>query len=304
MKRYIHKIFIAITVITVTFLAACEDVVQVDLPEEYADLISVEAYLTTDSTDNIYVRVEKTLPVDRTESNPAVSHATVEILDNSANPNTVLLQEQGKTGVYRLPANKVYPAQTGRTYTLKITTPDGTVITGSEKLKAVENLDKTRINLSGRGNYEFLAIFINAQETSGLGDYYKWDIFINNQLMNESQYLSIASDELVDGNYIYDFEIFTDFATSEDEKMLHKGDTVRVEQLSISKSVYDFYLGMINQTFSGSPFSVPPANVPGNLTSSDGKRVLGIFSARDKSKGTEIIIDDNNYTPLASSVPR
>lgn len=303
MKRIINTIFITVAVLASAVLTSCEDVVQVDLPEEYADLISVEAYLTSDSVNNIYVRIEKTLPVDRAEENPAVIDAIVEISDDNDIPNSVLLEEAGQTGIYRLPLNTVYPAETGRIYTLKITTTDGTVITGSEELKAVENLDDTRINLSARGNFEFLAIFINAQETPGLGDYYKWDIFINNELMYESEYLSIASDELVDGNYIYDFEIFTDFATSEDEKMLHKGDTVRVEQLSISKSVYDFYMGMINQSFSGSPFSVPPANVPGNLTSSDGKRVLGMFSARDISVGKEIIIDDKNYTPLVSSIP-
>ena len=104
--------------------------------------------------------------------------------------------------------------------------------------------------------------------------------------------MSFVSDELVDGNYVADFEIFTDFVTEEEEeeKVLQFGDTVFVEQLSISKSAYQYYTGMVNQAFTGSPFSVPPANVPGNLTASDGKKVLGLFTTSDISVG-----NNNNY---------
>jgi hypothetical protein len=48
---------------------------------------------------------------------------------------------------------------------------------------------------------------------------------------------------------------------------------------------------------------VPPANVPGNLISNNGKRILGLFSARDVSVGNTVIIDDSNFTPLVSSIP-
>ena len=300
MKRNINNILLLAAVFTL-LLSSCEDVVQVDLNEENLDLIAVEAYLNTKSSDNVYVKLEKTLPVDQAAENPAISNAVVEISDDQAEPNTIILAEDGNTGVYRLPENTTYEAVTGRTYHLKITTPDGVVISASDYLQQVENLDTMKVNLSARGDYEFLAIFISSQETQGLGNYYKWDIYINNKLLYQSEDITFASDELVDGNYIQDFEIFTDFYADEDEeedRVLYKGDTVYVEQLSISEATYDFYIGMSNQAFSGGPFSVPPANVPGNLSSSDGKRVLGIFSARDISQGNRVIIGDNNFTPL------
>ncbi|MFV0590085.1 MAG: DUF4249 domain-containing protein [Draconibacterium sp.] len=301
-KIYLFKTAV-LSLLSVFFLTACEDVVEVDLNDSDIDLFAVEAYINTKPADNVYVKIEKTLRVDQAETNPAVNNAVVEISDNETIPNTVLLEEQGNTGVYKLPGNTVYEAVPGRTYHLTITTPDGTVITASEYLQQVEKLDETKINLSARGDYEFLAVFINSQETPGKGNYYKWDIYINNELLYESEYLAFASDELVDGNYIYDFEILTDFEDNEEDKVFHKGDTVRVEQLSISETTYDFYVGLMNQAFSGSPFSVPPANVPGNLTSSDGKRVLGLFSARDISVGESIVINDSNYQPLISSTP-
>ncbi len=283
-------------------LSSCEDVVEVDLNTEDLDLIAVEAYITTKATNNIVVKLEKSLPVDKADQNPAINNAIVEISDNQAIPNTILLQEEGQTGVYLIPKNETYKAIPGRTYNLTITTADGVVVSATDYLNEVETLDKVKVNLSPRGDYEFMAVYINSQETPGLGNYYKWNIYINNKLLYGSDKLSFASDELVDGNYIYDFEIFTDWYEEEEDKILLLDDTIRVEQLSISKATYDFYLGMINQAFSGGPFSVPPANVPNNLSSSDGKRVLGLFSASDVSVGNEVIIDNSNYTPLASSV--
>lgn len=303
-KINIFKILL-FTALFPLILASCEDVVEVELNEENIDLIAVEAYLNTKSTDNIYVKIERTLAVDETAVNPPINNAIVEISDNEATPNSVILAEDGNTGVYRLPENTAYETVAGRTYHLNITTPDGILITGSDYLQEIENLDTVKVNLSARGDYEFLAIFISSQETPNEGHYYKWDIYINNNMLYESENMAFASDELVDGNYIQDFEIFTDFYADEDEdedRVLYEGDTIYVEQLSISEAAYDFYIGMMNQAFTGGPFSVPPANIPGNLTSSDGKRVLGIFSARDISPGSPIIIGEDNFTPLSQEI--
>jgi hypothetical protein len=288
----------------VLLFSACEDVVDVEIKDEDINLISVEAYLTTKPTDNIYVKLEKTLPVNTASGNPAVSNAIVEISDNEPNPNKVVLEEKDNSGIYQLPENMIYEAVPGRTYQLSITTTEGVVITAEEYLQKVETLDSTKIHLSARGNFDFLAVYINSQETPGIGHFYKWDIFINGELLNESQNMSFVNDELVDGNYVYDFEIYTDFGDPNDEedRNFHFGDTVYVEQLSISQNAYDFYFGMVNQAFAGGPFSVPPANLNSNLSASDGKRVLGLFSVRDVSPGNTIIIDSTNYTPLNSNL--
>lgn len=298
MKRlYTTKILILAALLSVV-LYSCEDVVEIDINEENIDLISVEAYLENRPNNNVYVKLQKTLQVDDSRENPPVNDAVVEISQNEDYSNSVLLSEMNNSGVYILPPNEVYNVEPGKTYYLRITTSDGVQITASDYMKQVETLDSVKVNLSARGDFEFLAIFISSQETPGEGDYYKWDIYINNELLYESENLTFASDELVDGNYIYDFEIFTDFYEDDEDRILRMGDTIYVEQLSITEPVYDFYIGMVNQAFAGSPFSVPPANVQSNLTSSDGKRVLGIFSARDVAPGNEVIIGDDNFAPL------
>ncbi len=304
MKRLKINNTIIIIIIFTLLLSACEDVVDVDINDEDIDLISVEAYINTKENDNIYVKLEKTLPVNTADQNPAINNAIVEISDNESNPNKVFLEETENSGIYKLPQNITYEAIPGRTYQLTITTEDNVVITAQDYLQKGENLDSTKINLSARGNYDFLAVFINSQETPGKGHYYKWDIFINGELLNQSENMSFVNDELVDGNYVYDFEIYTDFGDPNDEtdRNLFMGDTIYVEQLSISRNAYECYMGMVNQAFAGGPFSVPPANLVSNLTASDGKRVLGIFSARDVSVGNTIVIDSTNFTPLVSSL--
>ncbi|MDX1285266.1 MAG: DUF4249 family protein, partial [Draconibacterium sp.] len=211
MKNSFIYILSVVTVLSSFLFTSCEDVVEVELNSEDLGLVSVEAYLNTRPNDNIFVKVEKTLPVDNPSINPAISNALVEISDNQATPNQVTLDEVGNSGIYKLPTNVKYDAIPGRTYELKITTPDGVVIKASEMLQKVEKLDTVKIHLSARGNFEFLAIFINSKETSGLGNYYKWDIYKNDKHLNDIENQPFASDELVDGNYIYDFEIFTDF---------------------------------------------------------------------------------------------
>ena len=42
----------------------------------------------------------------------------------------------------------------------------------------------------------------------------------------------------------------------------------------------------------GGLFSVPAANISGNFTSSDGKEVLGLFTAHDVSVSNHVVIDD------------
>ncbi|WP_297089881.1 DUF4249 domain-containing protein [uncultured Draconibacterium sp.] len=293
-----------IIIFVILALASCEDVVDVNLNDEDIDLISVEAYINTNIENNVYVKLERTLPVNQTAQNPAISNAQVMLTDDAATPNTIILQEQGASGIYLLPEDVTYPGVPGRTYTLTVTTSDGTVITAQEYLQQVENLDTVKVNLSDRGNFEYLGVYINSQETPGLGHYYKWDIYINGNLLYSGEDLAFASDELVDGNYIYDMLIMLDWEDEEEDKILHTGDTVVVHQLSISEEAYKFYWGMSDQAWAGGPFSVPPANIPGNLNSSDGKRVLGLFSARDISVGNPVIIDESNYTPVISSVPK
>jgi hypothetical protein len=272
-------------------LSSCEDVIEVKLSDENLNLIGVEASITTRSQPNVFLY--KTLKVNKNEAYPGISGATVRISDNTTPANSILLMEDPqKKGVYLAPANSNYLGVAGREYTLTIQT-QGVTMTAKDKLAKVERVDSIQVLPSSRGNNLFLGVFSYGWEPKGVGNFYKWDLYVNDTLIHDADRIAIASDEFVDGNYISKLEVYTDFHDPDkpQDRLLNLNDTVYLKQTSISEFAYNFYFQMINQSSTGSLFSVPTANIKSNFTSSDGKPVLGIFSARDVSVSNKVVID-------------
>ncbi len=289
--RHLFVKSVLLLVITV-FLSSCEDVVQIQLSDENVGLYAVEAKITTDN--NPYVYLYKSQLVSSDSQYPGVSGAEVVISDNSQPQERILLQEsQEVQGLYVPKQGIYYWGERGKEYTLTITVKNVTM-TATELLAPVEPLDSIQVRPSNRGDYTFLGILTYGKETPGMGNYYKWDIYINRKLLYPSDYLVIATDELVDGNYIDGLEIYTDFhdPSKPEDRFLNLGDTIQVRQNSISKFAYYYYYQMFNQGQNGGLFSVPTANIKGNITSSDGREVLGLFIAQDVSISNTVIIDE------------
>ena len=294
MKNIIY-IILASLLLAVT---ACEDVIEVKLNDEDLNLYAVEAKITTE--DNPFVYVYKTNVVSEAEGYDGISDAEVIITDNSTPSKTIQLVESfDKPGLYIPDESENYLGETGKEYTVSIQT-DGILLNATEFLAEVEPIDSIQIHSSLRGDHRFLGVYTFGNETPGLGNYYKWDIYINNELLHEAEYLIIVSDELVDGNYVNGFEIFTDFHNPNEpsERLLQLGDTVQVKQTSISQFAYNYYNQMFNQSQSGGMFSVPPANIKSNFTASDGSTVLGLFTAHDVSPSNLVVIDETIESQL------
>ncbi len=284
--------YIIILVFISLLLNACEDVIDIRLSDEDAGLYAVEAKITTE--DNPFVFLYKSNPVNSSEPYRGISNAVVIVSDDSQPPNTIqLVEDPLKQGQY-IPADGTsYKGEINKKYTVSITT-GGTVLTASDTLTKVEPVDSIQVHSSLRGNHRFLGIFVYGNETPGTGNYYKWDIYINNELLNGSEYLAIASDEHVDGNYINGFEIFTDFhdLNKPSDRLLNPGDTIQVKQTSISNFGWLFYFQVFEQGQTGGLFSVPPANIKSNFVSNDGSRVLGLFTAHDVSESNKVVINE------------
>ncbi|HCY42779.1 MAG TPA: hypothetical protein DHV48_15755 [Prolixibacteraceae bacterium] len=271
---------------------SCEDVIDVKLNDENLNLFGVEASITTQDEPGVFLY--KTLQVNQDTEYPGISGAVVSVSDNASPANSVtLVEDEQKKGFYSVPQNVSFKGIAGREYTLTIQA-EGTTITAKEQLARVEPIDSIRVFPSMRGNKLFLAVFTYGKETPGIGNFYKWDVFVNDSLLTNGQRLAVASDEFVDGNYISGLEVYTDFHNTDkaaEERKINLGDTIYVKHTSISKFAYYFYFQMINQSGTGSLFSVPPANIKSNFTSSDGKPVLGLFTARDVSVSNKVIVD-------------
>lgn len=281
------------TIIAALFLLifnACEEVIDVKINDENLDLYAVEARITTVGSPTVYLY--KSLQVTDDSNYSGVSGATVTIADDQQPANQVQLVESPETkGLYIISEKENYVGVAGREYTLQIQ-HDGVTITGKEKLNQVEPIDSIQVRPSLRGEKRFLGIFTYGNEPQGTGNFYKWDIYVNGKLVNDSEYLMVASDELVDGNYISNFEIFTDFydLKKPEDRILKLESSILVKQNSISEFAYNFYYQMLNQNYAGGMFSVPPANIESNLRASNGKRVLGIFTASDVSDSNVVSV--------------
>jgi hypothetical protein len=280
-----------VLVFSTLLFTSCEDVIDVKLSEENLNLIGVEASITT--VDEPTVFLYNTLKVDQDVTYPGIIGAVVTISDNATPANLMIMTEdQANPGHYLVPKDKDYFGVAGREYTLNIQT-QGVTLIAKDKLAKVEPIDSIEVVPSQRGEKRFLGIFTYGKEPKGLGNYYKWDIYINDTLVHDANRLAVASDEFVDGNYISKLEIYTDFydTNKPEDRKLKLNDKIQVKQTSISEFAYNFYFQMINQSSTGSLFSVPTANIRSNFTASDGKPVLGIFTARDVSASNKVLID-------------
>lgn len=277
--------------------ASCEDVIEVDVTDQEKDLYIIEAKITT--MDEPWVFVSKTLSVTIDQPYLGISNLTVTITDDVQPANGItLIEDAERKGYYTVPDSVDYFGVAGRTYTLTISTPENTTLTATETLYEVVPIDSIQVTPSERGDKLFLGVFTYGNETPGLGNFYKWDIYINGTILkiDNADYLACASDESVDGNYISGFEVFTDYYHEpkiEEDRLLKLYDTVYVKQTSTTEFAYNFYTQMGNQTTGGSMFSVPPANIPSNFTSSDGEKVVGLFTAHDISTSNTVIIDES-----------
>jgi hypothetical protein len=277
----------------VVAMSSCEDVIQVKLSDKDLNLIGVEARIT--SVDQPAVYLYQTLRVDQDVNYTGISGAEVTISDDQTPVHQMKLVElDSKKGLYMVPPKQSYRGIPGHVYMIKIVT-GGVTLTAKDKLAEVEPIDSIQVRPSMRGDKMFLGIFTYGLEPPGLGNFYKWDIYVNDSVIQSADRLAIASDEFVDGNYISGLEIFTDFYDPKkpQDRVLKLNDTIMVKQNSISEFAYNFYNQMINQNSSGSLFSVPPANIKSNFTSSDGKPVLGIFTASDVWGSNKVVIDQS-----------
>ena len=288
MKNRIIYILILVAVIFVS----CEDVVDVKLSEDEVEFYAVEAKITSESNPIVYLY--KTRKVNDDSGFAGISGAEVVVSEKEQPQNAVELVENPENkGWYQVPEGIDFKGEPGKEYQITINV-DGIELTARDLLAPVEPIDSIQVRPSLRGENRFLGIFTYGNEPPGLGNFYKWDVYINDTLLSQSDFLIFASDELVDGNYIYSFEIFTDFhqPSKPEDRRLKLGDTVLVKQTSISAFAYDFYFQLFNQAQTGSLFSVPPANIQGNFTASDGKPVLGLFTAHDVSNSNVVVIDE------------
>ncbi len=267
------QLFILIAV--VLFFSACEEVVKLDLQEGDVKLV-VEGSITTESVPEVIL--SNSTAYYENESN-YISDALVIISDDNSLLDT-LKEDASQKGRYI--STKTYTGEIGRTYKLQIL-HNNKIYEAEDYLAKVGEIDSINIKVCGNKLREDFFVYLFAKESPELGQYYMWKTFVNGKNISKLEYLSIETDEQINGKQINNVPIYSDLFY--DEELIEGGEEIYIKQYSISKQAYRFLYKLSEQVGGGGMFDTPVSNVKGNISGD----ALGFFMANDvKTSETRI----------------
>jgi len=190
-------------------------------------------------------------------------------------------------GVY-LTEPSVY-GEIGKTYTLKIKLEDGREYSASDRIYSLPEVDSVTVRDTilyqgpDKGNVSGYAIMYFGPEKPSPGDYYFWNLYINDSIFNKYYWNStFTDDKFVNGSYIHDFMVY--FVKNSD--VPKDTNVITLETLSISKNYYNFLTDSNQETvWRGSPWDAPPANISSNVENG-----AGFFKASAVNRNKIVLI--------------
>jgi hypothetical protein len=280
MKKIFYYLLIA-----ASMLPACEEQMNVKFNEEGTKKIAVEGSITTDTLSH---RVVLSWSSDffSNDSAQMVSNADVRLTDGE---KSFKLTEK-IPGVYFTDQN-VY-GETDKTYTLNITLQDGSKYSASDRINSLPEVDSVTVTDTTLymgpedGNVHGYAIMYFGIEKPSPGDFYLWNLYINDTIFNKFYWEStFTDDKFVNGSYIHNFMVYF----IEDSDVRKDTNEIVLETLSISKGYYNFLLDSNLETvWRGSPWDAPPSNISSNVI--DG---AGFFNASTVKRNKMVLIKNN-----------
>jgi hypothetical protein len=270
--KNIHYLFLVLLGLS---LASCEQVIEVDVPENTVKLV-VEGSITTE-TDSSFVRLTRSVGYfDNTSATPYVTNGTVKV-----NGTTFI---HVSNGMYK-PASP-YTATINTKYNLNVVV-DGKTYTSTSFLEEMFEIDTVipvykPKDLFGEAGYTVKYI---GRDTRPPVKYTYFRFGFN------SVERSAGQDSIEDFRVLFDNKSMVD-GTYEFEIPGHDlqlNDTSIMIFRSIDEPVYRYYFALGNRS-SGGPFSTPPANLPTNIIGKE-EPALGLFAAYDVKRFRTRIVE-------------
>lgn len=270
-------------------VAGCDRVVDITLPDGPVQLVvegRVEAVHGSVSGHQ-EVLLSTSAPYFSNQAAPPARGARVMIADGTGR-NVVLQESTTQPGLYR---TDDLVGVVGSAYTLRIHW-QGDDYEAVDTLLAVPPIDSMyfapRKNTgfdpgSGSGKPGPRAT-IDTRDQAGVPNYYLWDMYVDGKRIVEVDSAEwarpIDSDQLYDGLPLLAFQSHPNVALS-------SGQMVRVRQQSLTAQSYRYFRNLNDQLDGdGSPFSMPPNPVRGNVANKTrpDARALGYFIATHVSE--------------------
>lgn len=278
---------LALSALAMIFVS-CEDVIDVDLANAEPQTV-IDAWLTDEAGVRQTIVVSETQPYFDSIQAPGIVGAEVYI---PVQDMELKFEDMGNGKYTWTPAGNQKLSDYGNTLVLTIKVNDVTY-TSTTTIKRVPAIDEirqeVRENELGAVDGGIYCEFI-ARDLVGLGDSYWIKTYKNGNYLNKAREINLAFDagftagSQTDGLvFIPPIRELTNPVPDEDADDVSPwaaGDICRVEIHSISNEAFRFMEVVRDQVLNGTNgiFAEPLANAKGNIKSSDGKEVLGVFN--------------------------
>lgn len=251
MTRPFHLLALA----ALLLLTACEDVIDVNIPQASPQLVVEGA--VTDQPGPYTVTLTRTVPYFDARTQPPVPGAVLTLRD--ADGQTETLRERAP-GVY---ATRTFRGRIGGRYRLTIKT-EGEEYEAETEIRRTPPIDSIRAEFRPATGLDEAGYYVlyYGPELPGVGDYYRFKLIRNGLLLNRPIDLFVRSDELVDGRYIGAFELNNN---NGEEITFVPGDRITVEMNSLPRDYFFFLNEIVTQLNNTGLFAAPPANVRTNV---------------------------------------
>ncbi len=257
-------------IISLLLFSACTEEIELDVNQSKEQLV-IEGLLT-DSLMRHQIIVKTSTGFYDNEKDPEISDAQVQVSEISPSGEGLIIPffiENAKAGHY-YPENP-FAGKIGYTYKLQVVWK-GIAYEAQDVMLPVTKIDSLQTEVVdpdeeisdaikdslGTETGPFYWIKFYAIEPADRVDYYNWRFFRNGVMKNEEgRFVFYASDEIVQENIngIFLPGVYT------------TGDTVKVEQFSLSRIGFLYYYDLESVINSdGGMFSPPPANPRTNLS--------------------------------------
>lgn len=284
--------YLLLLISSILFISSCTDVVELDLSDQERVLV-VEG--TVNDIDSVHwLQLSYTgdyfnpeLPDYQSQKNAQVS-----IFRNAVLLDTMRYNAQNQR------FESFFKATEGEVYHIEFKLENGDeYITTPEEIKPVSVIDSIKYKYQTPQGFfpERWQILIYTQEIPGPGNFYQWRVYLNEEYQSRPFDMLYANDDLVEGNYIANFEIFNVVRERYDElKAIKTGPLkVKVEQMGINRNYFNYLQSFQRNAFVGGPFSPPAAEIKGNVFKKGTReRALGYFNALS-IRSIELEIPDN-----------
>ena len=267
-----HKILL-ILLLSITF--SCSEPIDFNLNEGENNRLVVDGGIT-DELKIQKIRLTRSADYLLNQIVLPELEAEVRVSDDD---NVFIYKDNDNDGIYE--TEIPVAGEPGKTYTLNIKLTDNETYTAEAYMNPIGEIDSLRYEYieefthgdNGPEKLFFYKIYLFAQEPETTGDYYLWDLFLDNELDTDTLREKVFSDDQsINGNYITGAELFW----IENQKIENEITIATVTMKAISKEQYNHNLALMLETdWRRGPFQGPPANVPSNINNG----ALGFFSA-------------------------